>query len=145
MFIRMPWSYDRRKASIESGLRCTDESRAVQSSKDECDINTIMRRFGVTGQMPKGVRMPTYADFESAVEFQSAMNAIAMANESFDSMPSEVRDRFHNNPAEFVDFVNNEANRAEAEKFGLLIPQVLDLTSGAPEPVVASAPPASPT
>ena len=31
------------EASVEAGLECKDDSLAVQSQKDEADINTIVR------------------------------------------------------------------------------------------------------
>lgn len=122
-FVRSAYNYDQDEASDEAGLVCLDASRTKQSFRDEADINTIVRRFHLTGELPVGVRMPEYGDFEDVVDFQSAMNAIAVARESFDAMPAAVRERFHNDPAEFVAFCSDEANRAEAEKLGL-VPRV---------------------
>lgn len=107
----------------EFGLKCEDESLAKQSFSEECDINTIVKRFGLTGQLPQGVRMPTYEDFTEVYDFQSAMNAIVQARESFDAMPANVRARFHNDAAEFVEFCNNEENREEAIRLGLVPPK----------------------
>ncbi|AXH76130.1 MAG: internal scaffolding protein [Microviridae sp.] len=119
-FIRTGFNYDMNAVSVDTGLACTDLSLAVQSEADECDINTIVRRFGLTGQLPVGVRMPTYGDFTGVFDFASAANAIALANESFDEMPAEVRARFENDPAKFVDFCSDDGNRAEAERLGLV-------------------------
>ncbi|AXH73927.1 MAG: internal scaffolding protein [Microviridae sp.] len=119
-FLRSALNYNRDVASLVSSLTCEDLSLAVQSERDECDINTIVKRFGLTGQLPSGVRMPTYEDFTGVFDFQSAANAIALAHESFDTMPAEVRARFNNNPAAFVDFCSDERNRLEAEKLGLV-------------------------
>lgn len=129
--------------SNESGLKCSDPSRAKQSFKDECDINTIVRRFGITGQLPVGVRMPTYGDFTEVQDFQGAMNAIAQAREAFDQMPAHVRKRFDNDPQRFVEFCSDEGNREEAVKLGLVAPKVLDLVP-APAVVAAPAAPAAP-
>lgn len=120
VFFRTANNYDRNEASDESGLRCEDLSLAKQEMRDECDINTIVRRFGLTGVLPQNVRMPTYEDFSDVGDFQSAMNAIVAANESFDQMPAEIRARFQNNPALFVDFCSNEENREEAIRLGLV-------------------------
>lgn len=123
-FVRNPYNYDVDEASILSGLRCTDESRTKQSFTEEADINTIVRRFNVTGQLPNSVRAPTYGDFTEIPSYHEALTAIAQANEAFEQMPATVRARFHNDPAAFVDFCSNEANRAEAEKMGLLVPNL---------------------
>lgn len=122
-FVRNPYNYDVDAASEESGLRCEDPSLAVQSARDEVDINTIVRRFGLTGQLPEDLRAPTYGDFVGVNDYHSAMNAVAKANEAFEEMPAEVRARFQNDPAEFVAFCSDEKNRDEMKKLGLLAPQ----------------------
>ncbi|WNK14677.1 MAG: internal scaffolding protein [Microvirus sp.] len=137
-FLRTAFNYDRNLAGDESGLDCSVEpSMTQQSFAAECDINTIVRMFGVTGELPSGVRMPTYGDFSGVFDFHSAVNAISAARESFDQMPAEVRYRFHNDPAEFVDFCSAEANRDEAIKLGLVLPRAVALAAA---PVEAAAP-----
>lgn len=123
-FCRSAYNYDRDFASDESGLRCEDVSRTQQHFADEVDINTIVRRFGLTGELPSNVRVPQYADFDEIVDYHSAMNLVAAANEAFDQMPAEVRTRFVNDPGKFVDFCSDPANRAEMARMGLLTPGV---------------------
>lgn len=136
-FVRSAYNYDRDEASDESGLACLDKTRTQQHFKEECDINTIIRRFGITKLAPDPVRMPTYGDFTEVFDFHSAANAIAQARESFDAMPATVRSRFNNDPGAFVDFCSAEENRAEAVKLGLValppVPPALD-PAPAPEP-----------
>lgn len=123
-FLRTAYNYDTNQASIDSGLACPrDESKTQQHFKEECDINTIVERFHITGELPENVRMPTYADFTDVFDFHTAMNAIAKANESFDQMPANIRARFQNDPAQFVDFCSKEENREEAIKLGLVPPK----------------------
>lgn len=119
-FVRSAYNYDMDVASEESGLLCADVSLAVQSSRDEVDINTIVRRFGLTGQLPDNVGMPQFMDFEEVFDFHSAMNVVAEANEAFMRMPADVRSRFHNDPQELVAFVSDSANIVEARKLGLV-------------------------
>lgn len=145
-FLRTEFNYDRNAASDESGLACNDESLAKQSFAEECDINTIVRRFGLTGSLPVDVRMPTYGDFDSVNDYHSALNAIIAADESFLAMPAEVRARFHNDPAEFVAFCDDEANREEAVKLGLVLPKAAGLAADAPaagSPPVGAPPPST--
>lgn len=101
-------------------LVCRDASRAKQEFREETDINTIVKRFGITGKLPQGVRMPMYGDFTEVSNFHEAVNAIAAARESFSAMPAEVRARFGNDPERFVQFCGDESNRAEAIKLGLV-------------------------
>lgn len=128
-FVRNPYNYDRDRASDDAGLRCDDLSLCKQSFAEEVDINTIVRRFHLTGELPTDVRAPQYVDFEGVFDFHSAMNAVARAGESFDRMPAHVRARFHNSPAEFVDFCSDAANRSEAVKLGLVFDKK-ELTGG---------------
>jgi len=91
-----------------------------QSFKDECDINTIMGRYMRTGEMPMiNVSYPQYLDVTGA-DFQAHMNVIAGAQSLFNELPSDVRTRFKNDPAQFLDFVSNENNRLELAQMGLL-------------------------
>lgn len=120
MFVRNPYNYDMLEASRESGLLCEDVSLAKQSFAEECDINVIVKRFRITGELPTNVRMPTYGDFTGVHDFQSAMNAVALANEAFEKMLPEVRSRFNNDPQLFVEFCSDEKNYDEAKKLGLV-------------------------
>jgi len=103
--------------------------KTVQSSKDEADINTIVERFGVTGQLPQNVRTPLSGDFTEAVDFRTALDAVIEAQRSFDAMPAGVRKRFGNDPAEFVDFSTARddkgvlVNLVEMRKLGLAVPE----------------------
>lgn len=133
-FIRSRFNYDRDQHSIATGLACEDESLAQQQFKEETDINVLVKRFHLTGQLPEGVRMPTYEDFSEVYDFHSAANAIAEANEAFMQMPADLRiKRFNNDPAAFVAFCSNDDNRGEAEKLGLVAPkQPLNTAPAAP-------------
>jgi len=113
-------NYDTDKASLDTALECKDKTLTKQSFKDECDINTIIHRFGLDGQLPTDVRQPQFGDFTGITDFHTAANAIAAANESFDQMPAHVRTRFNNDPGSFVDFCLNPDNKDEAIKLGLV-------------------------
>lgn len=123
MFLRTPYNYDTMAASDESAITCLDASLAQQHAKEESDINTIVRRFGLTGELPSGVRMPQYGDFVGIGDYHSALNAVKAADSSFMELPADLRTRFDNDPAKFVEFCSDESNRAEAEKLGLVQPQ----------------------
>lgn len=138
-FIRSQYNYDMNEASDESGLACTDLSLAKQSFAEEVDINTIVRRFGLSGELPSDVRMPTFGDFSDVVDFHSAMNAVARARESFDAMPADVRFRFDNDPQKFVSFCSDDKNREEVEKLGLVSPEALERKRKALEAATAIA------
>jgi len=98
------------------------ESKTLQSFRDESDVNNIMRRYKKTGILiPESVqrRQAFYGDFvERGFDFQQAQNALLAANETFMSLSAELRYRFHNNPLEYIRFIENPANRDECIKLG---------------------------
>lgn len=120
MFIRSLFNYDRDAASVDSGLVCEDESLALQSAKDEADINTIVRKFGLTGELPNDLKMPQSGDFTDVPDFHSAMNLVRSAQEQFLRVPADVRARFNNDPQRLMAFLEDDVNRDEARKLGFL-------------------------
>lgn len=120
MFIRSAYNYSVDDVSLESGLDCPEDSLAIQSAEEESNINTIVRRFGLTGELPSDLRMPLSGDFEGIGDFHSAMNTVRAAQEEFLRVPADVRARFGNDPAQFMEFLEDPGNRDEARKLGLL-------------------------
>lgn len=115
---------DHTDASNRSGLKCEDESRTVQSDAKDADINVIVKRFGVTGQLPVVQMPPLNVDFSEGVfDFRQAQDLIIAARHSFMQLDADVRSRFGNDPALFVDFCSNPDNLAEMRKMGLAVPE----------------------
>lgn len=126
-FVRSPYNYDRNKVSRQTSIDFAEDipenqSKTVQSSKEECDINVIVKRFGITGQLPQGVVPPSYAIFEDVFDYQTAMNSLVEAQNAFMQMPASVRSRFGNDPHEFVAFCSDPKNLDEMRKMGLAVP-----------------------
>lgn len=118
--LRTPFNYDRDAVSLATGLACGDPTRAQQNFKEETDINTIVRRFGLTGQLPDNVRVPTYGDFDQVNDFQTALNAVHQAEDAFMALPAALRAEFQNDPQQLLEFVANPDNRSKAVKLGLI-------------------------
>lgn len=118
--VRVPYQYDEVAVSDASGLRCKDASRTSQEFRDEVDINTICRRFGLTGELPENVPMVLQGDFTNVHDFRSAHDLIVAAREGFQAQPAEVRARFRNDPQEFLAFVSSDQNYDEAVRLGLV-------------------------
>lgn len=115
-------NYDAELETLRSALECRDPTRAIQSQRDEADINTIVRNFGVTGQMPESVRVPSYGDFDTVSDYREAIEAVRAAEASFMAMPAEVRKRFEHDPQLFLEFCSREDNLPEMRKLGLAVP-----------------------
>lgn len=114
-------NYDVDAASFDSGLDCSGEpSKTQQSFAEESDINTIVRRFGLTGELPNGIAMPRSGDFTDVEDFQTAMNLIKAAEAAFLEIPAEVRARFDHDPGKVMAFMEDPGNRDEAIKYGFI-------------------------
>lgn len=109
--------------SRRTGLLCKDKSLTQQQFLEESDINTLVERFHLTGEMPQLQQLPAYTDYEGIFDFQTAMNTIRAAEETFMTLPAKLRARFHNEPQEFLEFCSDPENKDEARKLGLLKPE----------------------
>jgi phage internal scaffolding protein len=120
IFVRSAYNYDVDEASVEAALTCNDESLAIQSAEEESNINTIVRRFGLTGELPNDIKMPQSGDFTNIPDFHTAMNLVRKSQEEFLRVPAEVRARFGNDPQAFMNFIDDNGNYEEAKRLGLL-------------------------
>lgn len=117
----MKMAYDNFELdSIDTGLECLDPTLAQQQFKEESDINTIVDRFGLNGEMPQVLNLPQYGDFTGIFDYQTAMNLVVAGREEFMKLPAKMRARFHNDPAELLDFLADDDNKDEAIKLGLV-------------------------
>lgn len=121
----------------------TVDSRTEQSHAEECDINNILAQYIKTGTFNANLlekHQKIYGDF-SGSDFEEAQNLIAKAQSLFEELPSIVRNRFHNSPAQFLDFAGDEKNMTEMVEMGLAnAPQREEIT----EPKPAMPPETSP-
>ena len=118
-FLKTPYNYDTNAASDESGLVCLEPTLAQQHFADECDINYVLKNFGVQGLQVSPLE-PRYGDFTGVVDYHSALNAVIAAEDGFMALPADLRTRFDNDPSKLIDFIENPANRQEAESLGLV-------------------------
>ncbi len=109
-----------KKAPIR--LNFIGPGRTKQSFQEETDINTIMARFVKTGMLEfVNKHNPQYGDV-SNVDFQTSMETVAKSREMFADLPAKIRDRFNNDPAELLEFLDNPENKEEAVLLGLAKP-----------------------
>lgn len=94
--------------------------------KDECDINTLIKRYKATGsfysieQLNKARRRPQFADFTGIPDYQETLDKMNAALEMFGDLPLNIRQRFHDSPVELLAFLQDENNRPEAETLGII-------------------------
>lgn len=96
---------------MKPGIVFTEPSATLQSFKDDADINCIIARYENTGVLVDPTvpvsRIPSYGDFSEMPDFQTAQNVIIAAKNAFDTLSAKIRERFHNDPAAYYDFVRN--------------------------------------
>ena len=97
----------------------TKPSMTKTSFQDECNINKIMAKFQRTGAIDHYAKYaPTYGN-ALHTDLHDALNVVADANSMFEELPSGLRKKFHNDPEEFLEFVNNKNNLEEMRELGL--------------------------
>lgn len=111
-----------------------DEDRCEQSHKAACDVNNIMSKFQKTGVIDHLRKHGgQYADVPST-DFREAMEVITTAESMFAELPSQARKRFNNDPAEFLEFVQDPENQNDLHVLGLLDPNY-EPKSAAPQSI----------
>lgn len=117
-------------------------SMTKQEFLPDCDINNILAEFKVTGQirhLAANAAAGVYADLSSVPDFQTALNTVAAGEAAFATLPSKLRARFENDPAQFLAFMEDPANQDEIIKLGLAI------DTRPPAPPEPPTPPPGPT
>lgn len=88
------------------GTDCSgDKVLTKQEFKDECDINRIMARYAQTGELPPGLGLGSFGDFSDVGSYQEAIERVRDAEAQFAALPSKVRERFGNDAANMLAFV----------------------------------------
>lgn len=95
------------------------DTRTEQSHKNEVNINSILAKSRRTGRLPY-LAGRSFGDFTSDLDYKAALDQITKANSDFMSLPSDVREFFKNDPSNLLEFMNDESNRSQAEKLGLV-------------------------
>ena len=103
-------------------FQTTGESMTQQQFKAECDVNNILAKYKRTGMLSHIQKhQGNFGDFSSIEDYQSSLGKLMQAQQSFESLPSELRAKFENDPAQLISFLSDEKNNAEAVKLGLKI------------------------
>lgn len=135
------------KVGRETALTCEDESLTQQQFVEDCDINVLARRFGLTDSpMPIGPFDPAhYGDFSDVPDLRTALDLVNDARNKFMALPPKLRERFNNQPGRLWDFVNDPENADEAIRLGLLHRLPVDVPAPSEGATGASEAPPSPS
>lgn len=100
-----------------------EKTLTKQEFKKTVDINNIIKRHDKTGLITHVNTMQAqYGDFSDTDDYQTSLDMVIAARDSFMSLPSEVRKKFGNDPANFLEFVTNPENMDEMIEMGLANP-----------------------
>lgn len=118
-----------------------------QEFAEECDINSLMRKYdghviGGPGNLPP--LEPVYFDFAEAPQtLMEFMDMQMRAEQAFMMLPAVVRKEFDNDAIQFVEFASDPGNLEQMRTWGLAAPAK---PADAPAPVDAPPEPvAAPT
>lgn len=124
---RIPFFRHAYSPPLKVAITFEGPGRTKQSFKDECDLNVILKRYQLTGQVdPRLLREGQYLLSEiDPIDFQEAQFMTADAKSAFEALPSSVRGRFDNDPLRLLAWVHDPRNMQEAVKLGFLDPERL--------------------
>ena len=112
---------------LDHSFHCEGPSLTRQEFAEECDINTLMKKYeghvigGPGGLQPQDMY---YADFsEQPRDLLSYMNLMDEAQTAFMTLPAIVRKEFDNDPMQFVMFAQDENNLDTMRQWGLAAPK----------------------
>lgn len=95
--------------AIDDGI---DELRTEQNHKGSVDINEIVSKAGGVDRIAATQNILAMSfDTNPYNNFEEMMILVAKGEESFMSLPAQVRDEFDNSPAKYMDFVTNPENK----------------------------------
>lgn len=116
----------RKDGSIDVGTVPTGDDMAQQQFKDQSDVNNIMKKYRGLGYSYNSLPEPSagrYVDLVDLPSYEDSLKIVIQAEETFMSLPAEIRDRFHNDPNKLIKFLADENNNDEAIKLGLVNPK----------------------
>lgn len=99
----------------------TEPSKTDQSFKEMVDVNNIIAKYRKTGQVTHlRKNVGKFADVSKVPDLLSATILVQQAQDSFMSLPSEIRQEFENNPIKFFNFYHDEKNTQKLIEMGLI-------------------------
>ena len=102
-----------------------EKSLTKQHDAKKANIHNILKAYERTGLLPQRTVEPLEGQLPDVSSYHQAMNILVEAQQTFDQLPSDIRQKFDNDPSKFLDYVNatNEdgelANIEEMREIGL--------------------------
>lgn len=91
-----------------------------QGHKRECDVNEIIKKYDKQGLISHISEIEAKFGDVTGADFKLMNDKVANAMSMFEKLPAAIRKRFRNSPGLLLEFMENENNREEAIKLGLI-------------------------
>lgn len=114
--------HSRYDPPASAGITFTEPTRTQQHFRDECDINKVVERALRTGDATlfTTTQRAEYYDCTAFESYQASIDYVRDVEDDFDSLPSKTRKFFGNSVENYVSFMSDPRNAAQAVKLGLL-------------------------
>lgn len=116
------FGFDNLALDPKTGELVPMSSMTKQSEMESCDIHNILKEYsqqGFENLVRENAARGQYADLTDLPDYQEALNIVISSQAAFAALPSQVRERFGNDPARFIQFLGDPANQEEAIRLGL--------------------------
>lgn len=125
----------RPDGSLDIGTVNDEPSLTEQQYKDSCDINLIMKKYQLTGEITHLRRQQgMYADLTNVPSYQEALDLVIKAQDAFDTLPGAFRQELGNDPAKFLEWIHDPKNSERAIEMGLAERRPVNETPNANQP-----------
>lgn len=104
-----------KRVGLDTGKGLTE-----QAHKNETDMNYILRDYTKTGYIKHAKEHEGKYDDISVQDFQEAMFTVTAAQNLFNDLPAEIKKEFGQDPAQFLEFVQNPDNEGYMNSLGIL-------------------------
>lgn len=92
----------RTRSRVVTQIDPEAKSKVLQSEKKHADINNIVARAKETGQLPVLMGRNPITELPDSTTYLDMMNKVVEARQSFERLPSGVRNLFDNDPAKLL-------------------------------------------
>lgn len=118
---------------VRSSLRFTQPSKVQKQFAEQCSTEHIVEKFLRGEPVATASKPAVYADLTQVPDFESLQDRLAVLNNWFNDLPSEVRSEFDNDPQKALEELTKPDRMSDAVELGLLDPSVLETDAGVSE------------
>ena len=91
-----------------------------QNMTKECDVNEIIKKYDKQGLITHLNRIEAQFGDMTGMDYKESLDLVIKVKAEFDQLPSEIRKEFSNDPAKYLEFMENPENRDRAIELGLI-------------------------